>query len=142
MRTRPRSRPRSRRWTATRRRRRCGKADGPLRANYAAVDKIYALGASEVGYGRAADQLGTEARRVAGAATGLLDAASREYDRRASRAQLQATVGSIALILLLLFAFGLAVPARGASPRPGRAPRRARTRSCWPSAARRRCTTR
>jgi len=84
-----------------------GKTRGPLRANYAAVDKIYALGASDAGYGRAADQLGTEARRVAGAATGLLGAASREYDRRASRAQLQATLGSITLILLLLFAFGL-----------------------------------
>ena len=62
-----------------------------------------------------------EARRVAGAATGLLDAASREYDRRASRAQLQATVGSIALILLLLFAFGLlyrrAARARGLAER-------------------------
>jgi len=97
------------------------KTRGPLRANYAAVDKIYALGASEAGYGRAADQLGTEARRVAGIATGLLGAASREYDRRASRAQLQATLGAIALILLLLFAFGLlyrrAARARGVAER-------------------------
>jgi diguanylate cyclase (GGDEF)-like protein len=94
---------------------------GPLRANYAAIDAIYALGASDVGYGREADELGTEARRAAGVTTGLLDAASREYDRRASRAQLQATFGSIALILLLLFAFGLlyrrAARARGLAER-------------------------
>ena len=78
----------------------------PLRANYAAVDAIYALGASDVGYGREADQLATKARRAAGGTTGLLDAASREYDRRASRAQLQATLGSAALIVVLLGAFG------------------------------------
>ena len=94
---------------------------GPLRVNYAAVDAIYALGASEVGYGREADNLATAAGRAAGATTGLLDAASREYDRRASTAQLQATVGSTALILLLLFAFGLlyrrAARARGLAER-------------------------
>jgi diguanylate cyclase (GGDEF)-like protein len=93
----------------------------PLRANYAAVDAIYALGASDVGYGREADQLATAAGRAAGATTGLLDAASREYDRRATRTQRQATFGSIALILLLLFAFGLlyrrAARARGLAER-------------------------
>jgi len=82
-------------------------ARAPLRKNSTAIDAIYALGASDVGYGREADNLGSTARRAAGATTSLLDAASREYDHRASRAQLQATVGSIALILLLLFAFGL-----------------------------------
>jgi diguanylate cyclase (GGDEF)-like protein len=81
-------------------------ARGPLRVNYAAVDAIYALGASNVGYGREADTLGTAAGRAAGATTALLDAASRDYNRRASRAQLQATIGSGALILLLLLAFG------------------------------------
>jgi len=46
------------------------------------------------------------ARKAAGATSGLLDAASLEYDRRASRSQMQATVGSVVLILLLLGAFG------------------------------------
>jgi two-component system, cell cycle response regulator len=81
-------------------------ARGPLRRNYAALDRVYRLGASKVGYGREADDLGTVAGRAAGAVTAKLDAASREYDRRASRAQLQATIGSVALILLLLAAFG------------------------------------
>jgi diguanylate cyclase (GGDEF)-like protein len=93
----------------------------PLRANAAAIDKIYALGASAAGYGRAADNLASAAGRAAGATTGLLDAASREYDRRASRAQTQATAGSIALVLVLLFAFGLvyrrAARARGLAER-------------------------
>jgi diguanylate cyclase (GGDEF)-like protein len=97
------------------------KTRAPLRANYAAVEAIYKLGASDVGYGREADQLGTRARGFAATTTGLLDAASREYDRRATRAQMQATVGSIALILLLLFAFGLlyrrAARARGLAER-------------------------
>ena len=79
----------------------------PLLANYAAIDAIYFLGASEVGYGREADQLASVAGGTAGATTRLLDAASRTYDHRASRAQHQVTFGSIALILLLLFAFGL-----------------------------------
>jgi diguanylate cyclase (GGDEF)-like protein len=78
----------------------------PLRANYATIDKIYALGASDVGYGRAADALATVSARAAGATTRLLDGASREYDHRASRAQRQATIGSGSLILLLLVAFG------------------------------------
>jgi diguanylate cyclase (GGDEF)-like protein len=96
-------------------------ARGPLRVNYAAVDAIYALGASDVGYGREADQLGTAAGRSAGATTALLDAASREYDHRASRAQRRATFGSVTLILALLFAFGLlyrrAARARGLAER-------------------------
>jgi len=84
-----------------------GEAQGPLRANFTAVDAIYALGASDVGYGREADKLGTVARRAAAATAGRLDAASREYDRRASHAQARATFGSIAMIAALLLAFGL-----------------------------------
>ena len=34
----------------------------PLRANYTAIDRIYLLGASDAGYGREADKLGTAAR--------------------------------------------------------------------------------
>jgi hypothetical protein len=37
---------------------------GPLRTNSAAIEAIYALGASDVGYGREADQHGTKSRRV------------------------------------------------------------------------------
>ena len=115
---------------------------GPLRVNYAAVDAIYALGASEVGYGREADQLGTKARQAAGATTGLLDAASREYDRRASRAQLQATVGSVGPDRRP--AGRLRLPLHGA--RRERAAWRSgssrRTSACSVSARRRRSTTR
>jgi len=78
----------------------------PLRADYAALDRIYVLGASKVGYGKEADGLAAVAGKAAGATSGLLDAASLEYDRRASRSQMQATVGSVVLILLLLGAFG------------------------------------
>jgi diguanylate cyclase (GGDEF)-like protein len=79
---------------------------GPLRDDYAALDRIYLLGASGVGYGKEADGLGAVAGKASGAASGLLDAASLEYDRRATRSQRQATFGSVALIVLLLGAFG------------------------------------
>ncbi len=80
---------------------------GPLRANYAALDQIYALGASGAGYRlQKVDALAAAAGRASGATAGLLDAASREYERRASRSQWQAVVGSAAVILMLLGAFG------------------------------------
>ena len=78
----------------------------PLRANYAALDRIYVLGASGVGYHEEADALATVAGRASGTTAGLLDAASDEYARRASRSQRQAAAGSAAVILLLLGAFG------------------------------------
>ena len=61
-----------------------GEIPGPLRADYAALDEIYAIGASGADYGQRADQLaGVSAQHMHGIAASL-DEASREYDRRAS----------------------------------------------------------
>jgi two-component system cell cycle response regulator len=77
----------------------------PLRADYAGMEEIYALGASGAGYGRKADMLAVEMGRSADRATALLDAAGHEYGRRAVRAQNQATIGSATAILILLAVF-------------------------------------
>jgi diguanylate cyclase (GGDEF)-like protein len=77
----------------------------PLRANYAEMDEIYAIGVSGTGYGRDADAIAAQMARSVDRATVLLDAAGREYGRRAVRAQNQATFGSATAILLLLAAF-------------------------------------
>jgi diguanylate cyclase (GGDEF)-like protein len=79
----------------------------PLRNNYAALDAIYKIGASGREYGRDADRLGAVAHRSQVAVAGRLDQAGREYDARASRARLQATIGSALVILLLVGAFAL-----------------------------------
>ena len=82
-----------------------GEIPGPLRADYAALDEIYAIGASGADYGQRADQLaGVSAQHMHGIAASL-DEASREYDRRASAADSRATKGSAIAILLLALAF-------------------------------------
>jgi diguanylate cyclase (GGDEF)-like protein len=96
----------------------------PLRADYAALDGLYALGASGMsareGAQKAAQLIGeaaTEDARV----EGTLDVASRQYDRRASAADDRATAGSAVVIVLLLLAFSLfyrrSVTARAAAER-------------------------
>lgn len=77
----------------------------PLRADYAALDEIYAIGASGSDYGQRADYLAGIAGQEMGAMAGALDEASREYDRRASAADSRATAGSAIAISLLAVAF-------------------------------------
>jgi diguanylate cyclase (GGDEF)-like protein len=77
----------------------------PLRANFATLDEIYALGITPAGYDGRADRLSAVAARSAGTIEAMLDAAGRDYERRAVRAQNQAGVGSALVILLLLLAF-------------------------------------
>ncbi len=82
-----------------------GEIPGPLRADYAALDEIYAIGASGADYGQRADQLaGVSTQHMHGIAASL-DEASREYDRRASAADSRATMGSAVAISLLALAF-------------------------------------
>ena len=96
----------------------------PLRANFSIVSGLYALGrqyASAVSTKPPTGQtlvspmvvvqafetvLGAESRSAAQATTSLQEA-SREYDRRASRAEAQTLYGSAAAILLLFGAFYL-----------------------------------
>jgi diguanylate cyclase (GGDEF)-like protein len=77
----------------------------PLRANYAALGKIYAIGASGRPYGMRADLLSATAARTESLVSQELDQAAREYDSRGSTADLRATIGSVAAIVLLLGAF-------------------------------------
>ena len=79
----------------------------PLRANFATLEQIYAVGITKAGYDRRADRLSAVAGRSAGAIEAMLDGAGRDYEHRAVRAQNQAGVGSAAVILLLLLAFGV-----------------------------------
>jgi diguanylate cyclase (GGDEF)-like protein len=81
--------------------------DAPLRANYAALQQIYEIGASTGEYDTGADRLAAVATRSAAAADVVLGAASRTYDRRASEAEHRSTVGAVAAIVVLLVAFGL-----------------------------------
>jgi diguanylate cyclase (GGDEF)-like protein len=80
-----------------------------LRANYTALDEISAVLAT--GSGEKTERVVPDERivlelpRSADRAERLLDAAGQEYDRRATRAQSQATIGSATAILLLLAAF-------------------------------------
>jgi two-component system, cell cycle response regulator len=83
------------------------RVDAPLQSFYAAIDSIYTIGASGLGYGRAADRLAGVAGRNEALVAGLLDDAGRDYDSRASSADTEATVGSIAVIVLLLAGFGV-----------------------------------
>ena len=77
----------------------------PLNTDYTALEQIYRMGAYGNGYGAEADVLGTTAARSAARATGLLNAASRTYARRAASAQAKVIDGSIGAIMLLLAAF-------------------------------------
>jgi diguanylate cyclase (GGDEF)-like protein len=79
----------------------------PLRANFAALDQIYAVGISKAGYDDRADRLSATAGAGAATIERMLDTAGREYEHRAVRSQNQAGVGSAGVILLLLFAFGV-----------------------------------
>jgi diguanylate cyclase (GGDEF)-like protein len=78
---------------------------GPLRANYAVLGQIYEIGAVEGGFGKRAAHLAGVARGSKNRVEGVLAEASRGYDSRASTADIRATVGSAAAILLLLIAF-------------------------------------
>jgi diguanylate cyclase (GGDEF)-like protein len=82
-----------------------GQLSAPLRADFATLDQIYAIGISGTGYGRRADLLATGSARQVDLAIGLLDAAARDYGTRAARSQQRATVGSATAILALLVAF-------------------------------------
>ena len=77
----------------------------PLRADYAAIDEIYAIGASGADYGKRADQLAGVSGQSMGRISAALDEASGEYDRRASAADSRATAGSAIAIFLLALAF-------------------------------------
>ena len=77
----------------------------PLRANYAALDKMSGGPPSDAGSRKKMDRIVGDRGRSFDRAVSLLDAAGRQYDRRATRAQNQATIGSATAILLLLAAF-------------------------------------
>jgi diguanylate cyclase (GGDEF)-like protein len=77
----------------------------PLRTDYGALDKVYAIGVSGSGYGHDADRLAAVSGRAADQAGVVLDTAAAEYGRRAGRAQARATAGSATAILLLLVGF-------------------------------------
>jgi diguanylate cyclase (GGDEF)-like protein len=79
----------------------------PLRANFATLDQIYAVGISKAGYDERADRLSAVAGRSAATVEAMLDATGRDYEHRAVRAQNQAGVGSALVILLLLLAFSV-----------------------------------
>lgn len=78
---------------------------GPLRTNYATLDKIFVIGVSS-GYGQKADTLAKAAAQSNERISGLLGTARAAYHERAARSHAQATAGSVGAILLLLCAFG------------------------------------
>ena len=78
---------------------------GPLKANYAALDEIYAIGASGADYGRRANELSGIAGKEMGVITSALDEAGAEYDRAASATLFRSRTGSKLAILLLALAF-------------------------------------
>ena len=77
----------------------------PLRADYAAIDEIYTIGASGADFGVRADYLAGVTGKAMGRIAIALDEASSEYDRRASAADSRATAGSAIAIFLLALAF-------------------------------------
>jgi diguanylate cyclase (GGDEF)-like protein len=83
------------------------RAQAPLRRNYATLEQIYSLAVATNNYGPAADRLSGVAAASEGEVAGELAVARAVYERRALRAQLQATVGSATVILLLGVAFAL-----------------------------------
>jgi len=77
-----------------------------LERDFAAIDAVYAYAASGKELDKNFDRLAARATARQVRLDKLLDAAAREYEGRAARAQTQATVGGVAVILLLLAAFG------------------------------------
>ena len=78
---------------------------GPLRVNYAALDRIYALSASGAGIIGRGERPARTAIRSDRRLNRTLEAARREYESRADAADLKATVGSAGTIAILVFAF-------------------------------------
>ena len=72
---------------------------------YSALDDILWLGRSGAGFSRQVEHLATSSDRAGARIGDLLVTADREYSARASRMQTQATVGSAAVLLLLLISF-------------------------------------
>ncbi len=77
----------------------------PLRANYVALEKIFAIGSLGHGYGSRADHLATVGGRAGAAVSRALDEASREYRARASTADARARAGSVAMVAMLVLGF-------------------------------------
>ncbi len=77
----------------------------PLRENYAALNGIYAVAISGVGFEGRGERLAEASGRSNRRIKRDLAAASLEYRRRASSADLKATVGSVATIAILVLAF-------------------------------------
>ena len=77
----------------------------PLRANYAALGKIYAISVSGTGFSGRGERLARVAIRSSRRINQTLAAASLEYDSRASTADSRATAGSAATIAVLVLAF-------------------------------------
>jgi diguanylate cyclase (GGDEF)-like protein len=82
-----------------------GELSVPLRANYAALDKMSVAPPTDAGSRKKMDPIVGDRGRSFDRAVSLLDAAGQQYDRRATRAQNRATIGSATAILLLLAAF-------------------------------------
>ncbi len=78
---------------------------GPLKANYAALDRIYEIGSSGADFGPEADRLAGVAAGAMGAVAGALTEATRDYDQRSSASSKHAAAGSASAILLLALAF-------------------------------------
>jgi two-component system cell cycle response regulator len=81
------------------------KVAAPLRVNFAALDKIYAISVSGVGFAKRGAQLARVAIRSDRRINGNLAAASLAYDSDASTADFRATAGSTATIAILVLAF-------------------------------------
>jgi diguanylate cyclase (GGDEF)-like protein len=76
-----------------------------LRADYAILDRIYAIGVATAAFGAEADHLSADSARLVNQASGSVDAASREYAGRADSAQTRAAEGAASVILILLAGF-------------------------------------
>jgi diguanylate cyclase (GGDEF)-like protein len=77
----------------------------PLRANYAALERIYAIGASGADYGSRADHFAGLATRADDRVKVALAAAGDDYDGLASTAETRAVEGSALTVGVLLAAF-------------------------------------
>lgn len=78
---------------------------GPLRENYEALGKIYNVAESGTGLGGRGEELAVVAIRSKGRLDRTLAKAGREYERRASSADVKSKVGSVATIAILVLAF-------------------------------------
>jgi two-component system cell cycle response regulator len=81
------------------------KIAAPLRENYAALDKIYAIAVSAVGFTGPAEGFAKVAIRTDHQLNRILSEASTEYDSNASTADSRVTAGSAATIAILVLAF-------------------------------------